>query len=190
MGERGKRIPDETREQIADAIRAGGTCRGIAHRFDVSPDTVRKIAEKAGIVDPFSRAQTQAATAAKVVDLAARRAALAEKLLDLADHISERATGRYEIILATKDDVYHEWLVEPPLPDTRQALTAVGVAIDKHIALVRFDTKDAGNAQAHSLAERLIAHLGLVDDGYDDGYPPEDDPLSPEDPPAETPVTQ
>jgi transposase-like protein len=183
-----ERLPDDVRARVADAIRAGGTCRGIAREHAVSTATVRKIAEEFGITGAFSRAKTENATRARVADLADRRARIAEQMLDLADHIAKRATAAYTITVATKDDVHTITLDEPPLGEVRQAMTAVGIALDKHMALIKFDTREVANPVAASLVDRLadLLHLDkgadhLVDDGYpqplpgpgeldDDGY--------------------
>ncbi len=179
-----ERIPDEVRAQIADAIRAGGSCRGIAREFAVSTATVRKIAGEAGVAAPFTREQTKNATRARVADLADRRARLAEKMLDLAEHIADRATAAYTVVIATKDDVFRETLDEPPLGEVRQAMTAVGIALDKHMALIKFDTKEVANPAAAALVDRLADMLQLDqgnDELVDDGYPT---PLPPADPEA------
>ncbi len=183
-----ERLPDDVRTRVADAIRTGGTCRGIARDHGVSTATVRKIADEFGITGAFSRAKTENATRARVADLADRRARIAEQMLDLAEHIAKRATAAYTVVITTKDDVFHETLAEPPLGEVRQALTAVGIALDKHMALIKFDTREAANPAAASLVDRLadLLHLDkgadhLVDDGYptplpgpgeldDDGY--------------------
>jgi hypothetical protein len=170
-------LPDETRAAIAAAIeqRAGTvSCRGLAAEFEVSPSTVRKIAKEIGQPGAFARAQTKNATRARVADLAARRAGLAETMLDLAERIAARATEPYKIVLATKDDVHTVLLDEPPLGEVRQAMTAVGIAVDKHMALIRFDTKDGASGVALSLVDALVGAFGVhpdVEHDVDDGYP-------------------
>lgn len=173
------------RDAIAAAIRDGAgriSCRGLAGEFDVSPNTVRKIAREIGLPDAFARAETKNATRARAVDMAERRGALATKMLDLAEHIAGRATAAYTVVIATKDEVFREILDEPPLGEVRQAMTAVGIAVDKHMALIRFDTKEGGNPAATSLVDRLAAMLaldGTAGDDYDDGYPADPPPAGP-----------
>lgn len=106
--------------------------------------------------------------------MAAQRGRLAQTMLDLAEHIAARATARYVYYVATKDDVHRVELDEPPLSEVRQALTAAGIAADKHMALIRFDTKDGADQRALSLVDALVYGLGLHPDGeadIDDGYP-------------------
>lgn len=168
------------REAIADSIRTGtgtASCRGIATEHGVSTASVRKIAKEIGLPNAFTREQTKNATRAKVADAASRRADLATKMLDLAERIAERVTESYTVIVATKEDVHRETLDEPPLGEVRQGMTALGIALDKHMALIKFDTKDTGNQAARSLADALIEVFGDPDrpntDGtdQDDGYP-------------------
>lgn len=173
-------IPEHQRAAIEQAIRAGAgrvSCRGLARAHGVSTGTIRKIAKEIGCPDAFARAETKNATRARIVDLAERRAGLAEKMLDLAEHIARRATAPYTVTLATKDEVHEIVLTEPPLGEVRQAMTAVGIALDKHMALIRFDTKDGGSVAATSLVDRLAAMLELDVAGADDGYPEAPDEL-------------
>lgn len=165
------------REAIADSIRKGAgtaSCRGIAAEHEVSPSTVRTIAKEIGLPEAFARTQTKNATRAKVADAASRRAGLATTMLDLAERIAQRAREPYTVIIATKDDVFREQLDEPPLDQVRQAMTALGIAVDKHIALIKFDTRPEGNELALSLLDRLVGVFGDPDGSghdVDDGYP-------------------
>lgn len=175
------RLDPAQRAAVAESIRTGAgtvSCRGVAAEHGISTDTVRRIATEIGLPDAFAREKTKKATRARVADLAERRANLATRMIDLAERIADRATETYTVIIATKDDVYREQLDEPPLDQVRQAMTAVGIAIDKHIALIRFDTKDGGGSEAaRSLVDALVDVFGNPDrtntDGadQDDGYP-------------------
>lgn len=154
------RIPDEKRAAILADIRAGQmSCRAIARGHGVSDHAVRKIAKEAGITDAWSRDQTKNATRARVADMSARRAELAERMLNLAEHFASRATSPYTVVIATREEVIHEQLSEPPLPDVQRAMTAVGIAIDKHLALVRHDGDSGGDVDA---ARSLLSDLGLA----------------------------
>lgn len=166
------------RATIEQAIRDGAgavSCRALAAEHGVSTRTVGRIAREIGLPDAFTRETTKAATTARVADLAARRAGLAAKMLDLAEHFAARATGTYVYWVATKDDVQRVELDEPPLGEVRQAMTAVGIAVDKHMALIRFDTKDGADQRALSLVDALVNAFGVHPDldgaGVDDGYP-------------------
>jgi hypothetical protein len=172
------KIPDATRHAIEQAIREGAgtvSCRGLAREHGVSAGTVRNIAKAAGLAGAFTRASVENATRARGADMASRRARIAEDMLDLADHLVKRARAPYEVWIGTPQGAERVTYDEPPLNEVRQAMTAIGIAVDKHMALIRFDTKDNGNATALALVDALAASLnldgqGAGDDGYD-GYP-------------------
>jgi transposase-like protein len=172
-----ERLPEEKRQAIAAAIRAGAgevTCRGIAREFGVSTGTVRNIVRDESIPDPFSRAKTAHATRARVTDMAARRAALAERLIQKAEHILERLDSPYTLVVGTADGLESRVLDEPPLKEVKDGMAAVGTAINSHMALIKFDTKEASNPLATSLVDSLAKMLELDqgnDEQVDDGYP-------------------
>jgi hypothetical protein len=171
-----KRISDETRTAIADAIRArAGECSRaqLAREFGVAASTVGNIAREAGITDAFARTKTAHATRARATDLAARRAALAERMIELAETISKRVDSEYRVVVATQHEVHVETLEQPPLKETKDGMAAVGMAIKAHMELIRFDTKGGGNAAAVALVDVLARGFGLHPDqsGDDDGYP-------------------
>jgi hypothetical protein len=156
------RIPDHKRTQILASIRAGEeTCRGIARHHNVSDATVRKIAKDAGITDAFTREQTKAATRARVVDMAARRARIAEDLLDDVARLRERAWSEYPVVVNTSDgpEVIH--LPRPPLRDVQAAYTSVGIAMDKHLGITRHDA-DPGVESGRSMLVTLAAAVGVA----------------------------
>jgi hypothetical protein len=178
-------LDESTRNAIEQAIRAGAgkvSCRGIAKQFDVSPGTVRNIAKRADLDGAFGREQTKAATEARTVDMAARRAALAARALDLAERMLDRAGSAYTVLVATREDVERVELAEPPAADVKHFAASYGLFVDRHMSLIKFDTKEASNPAATSLVDRLAEQLGLAAttaDGYDDGY------LQPEPPTAD-----
>jgi transposase-like protein len=170
------KLDDEKRAAILAAIESRkGQCSraALAREFEVSASTVGNIAREAGITDAFARTKTAAATRARSTDLAARRAALAERMLDLAESISNRVDSSYTVVVATQHEVHIETLPVPPLKETKDGMAAAGMALKAHMDLVRFDTKDGGNAAAVALVDVLARGFGLKPDqaGEDDGYP-------------------
>jgi hypothetical protein len=155
-------IRENVRSAIEQAIRDGhGTvsCRGLARRFGVSADTVSRIAKNAGLSDAFGRTKTKKATQAKIADMAARRAVLAERMLDVAERLVDRVTDPY--------------VHEPSLPSVLHSMTALGIAIDKHMSLIRFDSQGSGSDAVVSLVDALISGFELDANSVDvnDGYP-------------------
>lgn len=139
-----KPLPDHVRAAILDDIRAGGTCRGIATKHSVSPSSVRKIAQEAGITDAFERAQTEKATAARQVDTKAARAVEAAETLAVAKHL------RAQILTAQSGRDAQGWAV------------AYGIMIDKNLVLEKHDS-DGGTEHARSV-------LGQLAEGFAAAY--------------------
>jgi len=117
--------PDK-RAAILDDIRAGKARNVIARDHGVSPSTVSKVAHENG--HTFDRSQTKDATAAAVADHASRRAALAERLIALAECSMDQAVA----VLAEAS--------------ARDAAVVLGIAVDKHRALVDMDRDPEGLA--------------------------------------------
>lgn len=118
------RISDETRAAIIDDVKAGKARNEIARDRDVSAGSVTNIAHAAGL--SFDRSATRNATSASVADSASRRAALAERLIVLAE-LSMEQTIR-----------------ELRKASSRDAATVMGIAIDKHRALIDMDRDPEG----------------------------------------------
>jgi len=146
------RIPDETRAAILADIESSEnlSTRRIGARHGVSDTTVRNIAKEAGLTDAFSRELTESATRARLADLAQRRSLLAAGLLDDAEALRERAWAEYEQVLSTGEGIRRTTLDLPPLGEVRNAYAALGIATDKHLALVKHDA-DPGTDKARSL---------------------------------------
>lgn len=159
-------IPDTTRAAILNDIQTGEKGRNaIARDHDVSPDTVSNIADAAGILDAFARTNTENATRARQSDLAARRAVIAEMLLDDIQRLRDRAWEPYEIVTSSQQGAEITTLALPPLRDTQAAYTSIAVALDKHLALVRHDGDTGSDLEsARSLLGDLGRALGLAAD--------------------------
>ncbi|GHH67558.1 hypothetical protein GCM10017673_14740 [Streptosporangium violaceochromogenes] len=119
-------IDPTKRAAILDSIKLGGKRNAIARQHSVSPSTVSKLAAEIG--HAFDRAQTKHATAASVADSAARRAKLAENLIQLAELSMDQAVAELGDASA------------------RDAAVVLGIAVDKHRALVDMDRDPEGLA--------------------------------------------
>lgn len=159
-------IPDSTRAAILADIRTGEKgCRAIARDHAVSEGTVRNIAEEAGIMDAFSRVNTENATRARQSDMAARRAQIAEMLLDDIQRLRDRAWEPYDVVTNTQDGAEITTLPLPPLRDAQAAYTSIAISLDKHLALVRHDGDAGGDLEsARSLLGDLGRALGVAAD--------------------------
>jgi hypothetical protein len=155
-------IPDNIRTAILADVRAHrGSCRSIGRTHGVSDATVRKLAKDAGLVDAFSRAQTENATRARVADIKAQRAQLAVDLLSDVHRLRHRAWSPYVMPVSGPEGVELVELKLPPLGEVRNAYTSIGIAVDKHLALIRVDA-DAGTEEARSMIGALAAGLQVA----------------------------
>ena len=154
-------LDPELRAAIAADIRAGKSRNSIARERDVSPATVSNIARENSL--NFDRTLTETATRAKQVDNKARRAALAERLLDKATDLLDLMDQPYLVYaFGGKDNDYNEHLRDrPPATDLRNLMTSAAVAIDKHAVLEKLDS-DTGAADAKSMLGALGEALQTV----------------------------
>jgi hypothetical protein len=155
-------ITARKRSAILKAIKAGGSSRAqIARDHKVSGSTVSKIAKEAGIEAPFDRAHTKNATQARTVDMAARRAELAELLLGDAFKLRDRVWDKYQVVSFGPDGPEIAYLNLPPAKDTQCLMASVGIAIDKHLVITKHDA-DPGTDSAKSMLADLGRALGVA----------------------------
>lgn len=170
----GQRISDETRAAILEDIRAGGTCRGIAKKYKVSPGSVANIAKEAGLSGAFERTSTEKATRAKQADNRARRAQLASDLLGDAERLRKQLWESTTIgAFGGRDGEWHTAEVEePPFADKRAILTSVQTAVRAHTELEKVDATGSADG-AKSMLGNLFAGLKQAwEESSDVGDPP------------------
>lgn len=153
----GQETPPEVVEAILADIRArAGSCRGIAKRHGIPESTVRSIAKRHGITNAWSREHTEAATKARVADMAERRSRLAEQFLEEA----ERALNLLHVphlvySFGGKDNDYAEHLLDrPAAAEMQRLMTTAAVATDKHLKLVAADGENR-SGEAVSMLDKL-----------------------------------
>lgn len=78
----------------------------------------------------------------------AERAVLAAGLLDDARKLRERAWSEYQHPMNGPEGPEIISLKLPPLGEVRNAYTAIGIALDKHLAVQRHDADDQGGLAA------------------------------------------
>lgn len=155
------RIPDETREAILEDVQSGQLARNaIARKHKVGPATVSRIADEAGLDQPFDRTETKNATQARQADNRRRRAELSSRLLVKAGQLLDDM-DRPAIVwnIGGKDNTYTEHpMPKPPTGDLRNLMVTAATAIDKHVVLERIDA-DTGAETAGSLLGSLLDDL-------------------------------
>jgi transposase-like protein len=154
------RIPDDEREAIANAIRAGKPRNEIAREFSRSAGTVSNIATEYGLTDAFDRSATKNATEARQADNRARRAELSSRLLVKAGQLLDDMDAPAIVWnIGGKDNVYTEHqMPKPPTGDLRNLMVTAATAIDKHVVLEKVDA-DTGAETAGSLLGSLLDDL-------------------------------
>ncbi|MCX5266075.1 helix-turn-helix domain-containing protein [Streptomyces sp. NBC_00199] len=167
-------IDDKDRRAVKRLHAAGKSRNDIARAIKRSASTVSKIA---GQFDPpltFDRApQVEAATAVRKADLAARRAAFAERLQDIAEREADKMhapTLYWE--WGGKDHTYAQKLADEPTPGDRRAImSTIATAVVQSLKLV--PPKDDGAEQSRSVIGDLMAGLARDYAARHGGPPPE-----------------
>lgn len=151
-------VTQEERDRVATLHAQGMSRNDIAIKLNRSGKTVSRVAAELGL--DFQRHRTAAATAARVVDARARRAALVMELLDDVDHLRARLRKPYTVWrLGNEGDLFTGLLAEPDARDQRDLMTAITAAIDRSIRLDEYDA-DPGIDGAKSMLGALAKGLG------------------------------
>lgn len=170
-------ITDTERERVRRLHSQGKSRNEIARELGRSGSTVSGIARDLGL--DFTRgAEVVAATEARRIDLAARRAELAEALHVDAERLRAQlwepcTYGEF----AGRDGEWHEvQLARPRFADQRQILAATGTAIDRSLKLAPVEGGEGADqvrSMLGALGEALTMAAGDTDDdgGADGGEP-------------------
>ncbi|MFD7994538.1 helix-turn-helix domain-containing protein [Streptomyces mexicanus] len=163
-------IDDKDRAAVKRLHAKGKSRNDIARAIGRSPSTVSKIATALGL--SFDRAaEVETATNVRKADLAARRAAFAERLQDIAEREADKLTAPtlyWE--WGGKDHTYAQKLADEPIPaDRRAIMSTIATAVDRSLKLV--PPKDDGAAESRSVVGDLMAGL-LADYAARHGGPP------------------
>lgn len=145
MGQPHRPVTDEDRQQVRELHGQGVGRNQIAKRINRSPVTVTKLAAEMGLdFDRSQHPQLVAATAARVADGRARRAALAERLLDDAERLRQQLFAACTVYnFGGKDNTFEQALIDQPsFRDKRDLMNAIGLAIDRAVKLDAYDRID------------------------------------------------
>jgi hypothetical protein len=153
-------VTDEDRDQVR-ALHAQGLSRNeIARRIQRSGRTVTRLAGELGLT--FERGEmVAAATAAKVADGKARRAALALALLDDAERLrSQLFAPALVYAFGGKDNTFEQANIpEPSFRDKRDLMNALGIAIDRSVKLDAYDRADEQMSAIDAWLEAMSGDL-------------------------------
>lgn len=149
------------RARVAQLHAEGASRNAIAKTLGRSHDLVDKLAAELGL--SFDRSHTEAATAARKTDLAARRANLEAAYLDDAQKLREQLwTPTTVFNFGGKDNTFNERdLPQPPHADQLKIMQASKLAADQSLRLAEFDA-GTGVADAKSLLLGLAQALNVT----------------------------
>lgn len=161
---RGRPVEPETRAEAARLIEAGMTRNAIARKLGIGAATVTQIAADVGL--SFDRAQTDAATKARAVDLAAERISLAEKMAEAAHELLDSRNSAYTVYnFGGKDNTYEEHTLEqPPVEVKRSIVVTAGIAFDKLTRIV--EKSDSGLDQAVGVLDTIAEGFAAAAEKY------------------------
>ena len=154
-------ISEDRFDEFRDLHEQGLGRNAIAREMGIAPVVASRTAEYLGLT--FDRSRIQAATEARLADLADRRSRLAVDLIDDAEKL--RAQMWQPAIIYSfggKDNTYaEEHVPEPPSADKRALMSTAGMAIDRSLKLVP-PIEEAGTDHAASMLDNLAAGIAAL----------------------------
>jgi hypothetical protein len=144
--------PDRLRQLHAQGL----SCAAIAAELGVNRSTISRHARRLGL--KFDRAQTQAATEALVVDAKAKRAQLANDLLDDAARIRAQLWEPALVYsFGGKDNTYAEmWHDKPDFTSQLKIVQAAKAALDGVLRIEAHDADTQGLAAVDAWLRDMI----------------------------------
>lgn len=135
-----KPISDQKRTEVLNDLAAGHTRNQIARDRHLSPSTISRVATSTG--HTFDRASTEKATAARAADSRKVAADLVASMLANAMAMQARMFEAHTYRAASAGKLV-TWTQDGPTPaDMVRYQTLAGIAVDKHVALIRNDQVD------------------------------------------------
>ncbi|MGW2113788.1 hypothetical protein [Streptomyces zhihengii] len=131
----------------------------------ITPSVISRTAEHLGLA--FDRSRIQAATVARIADLAERRSILAEELTTVAENcIAEMDEPCLVYAFGGKDNTFaSELLDKAPASEKRALMGTAGMAIDRSLKLAPAEVS-GGADEAKSMLGKLAQGIAsIVNDG-------------------------
>lgn len=127
----------------------------ISREMGVTASVVSRTAEHLGVT--FDRSRIEAATAARLADLAERRSILAEQLTSDAERLRKKLwEPTFVYAFGGAQNVFtKEPVDEPPPADKRSLMSTVGIAVDKSLKLAPAEASGSGADDAKSMLGKL-----------------------------------
>ncbi|MFE0877304.1 helix-turn-helix domain-containing protein [Streptomyces smyrnaeus] len=163
-------ITDKDREQVRRLHAQGKARNEIARAMKRSPSTVSKLAREMDLT--FDRGpEVVAATEARRIDLAARRAQLAEALHTDAERLRAQLwePSTYGEFAGREGEWHEVHLDKPRFADQRQIIAATGTAIQQSLKLAPAEGGEGADQVRSMLGALGEALTRAADDDADDG---------------------
>jgi Helix-turn-helix domain len=137
-------VTDAEKARIRQLHAEGLSCAQIAAALGRSKSAVSRQCKAMGLV--FDRAQTKAATRAKVADNASRRADTSRRFLEKANELLDMMDQPHVAYsFGGRDNTYVEHAFEkPPVDALRSLMQSAAQAFDKHLGQDRHDSDQGG----------------------------------------------
>lgn len=148
-------LPEEFHDQIRELHALGYGRNRIAREINRPPVMVSRTAEFLGLT--FDRSRIEAATKARLADIAERKSLLAEDLLGDAEKLRKQLWEPAEVFaFGGKENTFNsEPVPEPPAADKRALMATAATAIDRMLKLL--PPEDASNLDS---AKSMLGSLG------------------------------
>lgn len=160
-------LPAEFHDKIRELHALGYGRNRIAREIGQAPVSVSRTAEHLGLT--FDRSKIQAATEARLADLAERRSLLAEDLLQDAEKLRAQLWQETTVYsFGGKDNTYEDHVFdEAPASEKRALMSTASMAIDRSLKLVPSEESsnlDSAKSMLGSLGEALVAFTRQEDE--------------------------
>ena len=150
-------IPADLRDQFRELHALGYGRNRLARELGIPPVQVSRGAEAMGLT--FDRAKIQAATEARMADIAERRSILAEDLLADAEKLRAQMWQETTVYsFGGKDNTYEDHTFdEAPASEKRALMSTASMAIDRSLKLV--PAEESSNLES---AKSMLGSLGAA----------------------------
>lgn len=160
-------LPEEFHDQIRELHELGYGRNRIAREIEKPPVSVSRTAEFLGLT--FDRSKIEAATKARLADIAERKSLLAEDLLDDAEKLRRQLWEPTTVYsFGGKDNTYEEHeFDEAPAAEKRALMSTAATAIDRVLKLIpeqEASNLDSAKSMLGSLGDALAAFSRAADE--------------------------
>ena len=150
-------VDAKTRAHMVELYRAGQSFTAVARETGRAKTTVAKILHDE-IPDEIRAPSTAQAVAVEARRATAkdRRAAISEGLLDDVEELRRRLWERPQVVGLDDDDLPIIAVAPNEPREIQRLMTSIGIAIDKHLVIVRHDSDDKALPEVDQYLEAML----------------------------------